>query len=146
MNAYLGFAADLRRLLPLAEEYADDVKAAEALIPGLDAKTRDTLAAEHLATCFRREHGARFVRRLPQEIAARSGKGNPQVNRTDALLAELGVTAGDVRAWGVSQGLCQPTRGRVPFDLVEMYALAHPDPLFLPREAEPREEPIEETA
>lgn len=131
MSAYLGFAADLRRLLdrllPLADEYADDFKAAAALMPGLDAKVRDQLATEHLVHCFRREHGGKYIKALPKAAVQRAGgRGTRQRNRTTVLLAELGVTSGDVRAWAIHQGLLTTiTRGQIAYDLVELYALAH---------------------
>lgn len=47
----------------------------------------------------------------------------PVVTREVALLAELGVSAHDVKAWAVERGLLDTVRrGRVALQLVEAYA------------------------
>lgn len=121
-RTYLGFAGDLRRVLdkmrPLTTEYADDWKAAAAIVPTLDKKIRDQLATEHLVRCYRQATKSEST--LPRQSRKAS------VDKVNLLLGELGVSSGEVKAWGVHQGLVtEIKRGRVGMDLVELYALAH---------------------
>lgn len=47
-------------------------------------------------------------------------------HRADVLLAQLGVTTADVRAWAVDNGYLRPgQRGRVGLAVVEAYAQHH---------------------
>lgn len=129
-RVYLGFSEDLSRILGKmlveAEKSRDDWNAAASLVPSIDAKTRDQMAVEYLVVRFRAKHGAQYDKPLPQTVNRNGEPKKHGPNRTDELLEELGVTAGDVKAWAVHQGiLTQIKRGRVGIDIVELYALAH---------------------
>jgi hypothetical protein len=53
-------------------------------------------------------------------------KPKPPPNVVQRRLAELGVTARDVRRWALEHGLTESRHGRIGVDLVESYAAAHP--------------------
>lgn len=64
--------------------------------------------------------GGRLVECHPVRLVVSSRK-----NTTDLRLEQLGVTAHDVKVWGVQAGLLDEVkRGRVALSLVEQYALA----------------------
>jgi hypothetical protein len=146
-RAYLGFAADLRRLLTkmrgLREEYGDEWQAAAALIPTIDVKVRDQLATEHLVHCWNIDTGG--AEPEPHLLGTDGSVPDalpplpPGRKRRDSagkqLLRQLGVSAGDVKAWAISQGLlAEIKRGQPGMDLIELYAVAHEDPVYVRRE------------
>lgn len=65
-------------------------------------------------------------KRRPPKTPRRPSDLPAAPNRVDQLLAALGVTARDVKEWGVAQGHLQKVaRGRVGYPLVQDYAEAH---------------------
>jgi hypothetical protein len=50
-----------------------------------------------------------------------------RTDRTVGLLADLGVSASEVKRWGVEEGLASGLRGRPSSELIEQYAAAHAD-------------------
>lgn len=81
------------------------------------------LRAQVDAEIHAEERRIELARPLPVTLKGPTGRKNI----VDRTLAELGVTANDVKRWAVSAGLLDAVkRGRVSQRLVEQYADAHP--------------------
>lgn len=88
-------------------------------VPRLE-ELRDRLA-EEISTLRPREIPAPATAAQPRPRSVAVGP-SAEVQ----LLAELGVSARDVKVWAVGQGLLEVvTRGRVKLELVQRYAEAH---------------------
>ena len=106
-----------------------------------DLRHRITVQIEH---AVRHQHPTTDLRdlaaRVDVEIRAEGGtppttgpattptppRRRPAAHRADALMADLGVTAGQVKAWAVQHGLLDAVRrGRVASALVDAYAVHH---------------------
>lgn len=63
---------------------------------------------------------------VPAQAWRRKKPAKPRAPEVTVIrLAELGLTAPQVKAWALEQGIIQSTRGRVALTVIEAYAVAH---------------------
>ncbi|MCX6399442.1 MAG: hypothetical protein NTX33_05890 [Propionibacteriales bacterium] len=100
-------------------------------------RSRVSLELEYAARTGKpRERLLHLAGQIDQEIRSEGGKPPPRTpyekrkrsapHRADILIAELGVTSADVRAWALAAGIVdRQRRGRLPAVVVEAYAANH---------------------
>ena len=109
------------QVLLVCDLHDDDTAGTETIRFGLDG------AGYEIDVCER--HATELRDRMASYVGAgrrAGGRSEPSSGRSRRRRSRGSGDAARVREWARSQGLPVPERGRIPADLAERYAAAHP--------------------